>query len=204
MHRSLQFQNCRRYLPMALAWAASLTLASPSHAAYDQIPAFSERMCPTHEEGDREFNGNGPDVYTSLYLLYDPARGVELLAYMNQQETRGDLSEAELLEARTLALPRGGSEAYTHVWKPDSRGVYRWQPISASIDHFSDRYVDQDVRPRTLASGSLGASNFWLAEVTTNGDTRGNDIGACTADDAYLTVRTQVLYVGYLCSSGGC
>lgn len=198
MHLFRKTPSSRRFFAMTLAGAALSALASPSQAAFDQIPAASfERMCPTHEEGDREFNGNGPDVYTSLYLLYDAARGLELFAYMNQTETRGDRSEAELLIVQTLALPR--TDEYTHVWRPDSSGAYGWHRISASIDHFSDRYEDQDHRPRTLTGPT-----FWLAEVTTNGDTRGNDIGACTADDAYLTVRTQPLYLGYLCSSDRC
>ncbi len=189
-------QSSHPYVTMTRACAtlsvvALSAVASPGHAAYDEIPAASfERQCPTHEAGDREFNGNGPEVYTSLYLLYDHAFGIELFAYMNQKETRGDRSEAELLKVYTLALPR--SEKYTHVWMPDSSGSYRWQPISARIDHFDDLYEDHDHQPRTLE-----ASRFWLAEVTTNGDTKGNDIGACTTDDAYLTVRTQPLYVGY-------
>lgn len=193
-------QSSRRLLRTALATTALSALASVSNAYYDEIPPQTfARMCPTHVEGDREFNGNGPEVYTSLYLLYDPELGVELFAYMNQTETRGDRSEAELLTVRKIAPPRSDGEEYTHVWKPDTRGVYDWRPISDRIDLFSDRYEDGDTQPRTLHP-----TNFWLQEVTTNGDTQGNDIGSCTSDDAYLTVRTSIMYLGYLCSGDDC
>jgi hypothetical protein len=48
-----------------------------------------------------------------------------------------------------------------------------------------------------MRSPSFVPGNWWLRQVVINGDTSGRDVGNCTADDAYITVRLNPLYVWY-------
>jgi len=112
---------------------------------------------------------------------------------MNQRENAPDWSEAEYNNTFLLSQAPDGAN-YNAIWAPNSAGVWAWIPMGDSPwQTFKEEYDDDrhDLRLTTDTGFS------WLAEVDTNGDTAGDDIGNCTADDAYLNVRTNPIYVQY-------
>jgi hypothetical protein len=162
------------------------------HAAYDTVSAASyNRLCPRHIGGDREYNGHGPEVTTAVRLERLGGR-LSLRAEMHQIETVADWSEAQLTKDIKLAERLDGTQ-YTHIWAPNSSGVWGWRSLPNGVyDSWNDFYVDTNHSLRTVYP-----PDWWLSRVASNGDTGGNDIGNCTADDAYLNVSHSTLYVWF-------
>jgi hypothetical protein len=171
----------------------SLVPAGSARADYDTVLANTySQMCPTHIGGDREYNGHGPNTTTNITLRR--AGGTLILgANMHQKETVSDWSEAKLNKDIVLSQRFDGKQ-YTHIWAPNSAGVFVWtaMPNFSFYDGWTDFYVDTNHSTRTVSP-----PKFWLQSVTTNGDTGGKDIGNCTWDDAYLTIKTKKIFVQY-------
>jgi hypothetical protein len=166
--------------------------AGTSHAAYDTVSSASyNRLCPRHIGGDREYDGHGPEVTTALRLERLGGR-LSLHADMHQIETVSDWSEADLQKDIKLAERLDGTQ-YTHIWARSSDGVWGWEALPNGVyDVWNDFYVDTNHSLR-----SVFPPDWWLYRVQTNGDTGGNDIGNCTADDAYLNITHNTLYVWF-------
>jgi hypothetical protein len=180
-------------LGMAMGCAV-VGFATASQAAYDTVYSRSfNQLCPTMVGGDREYNGHGPEVTTQVALKKSGPR-LYLFAHMHQRETVADWSEA-LLERDILLSERTDGTTYTHVWAADVNGAYGWRSLTDNVlvESFHDYYVDTNHLVRRVSA----TGRSWLAEVATQGDTLGNDIGNCTSDDAYLSVRTNPIYVWY-------
>lgn len=178
---------------LGVAAAILASLESTSQAAYDTInPLSYNRLCPTKIAGDSEYGGHGPEVTTFIGLGRYNNNQIWLQAKMHQRETVSDWSEANLDRWFKITERFDGTN-YTHIWA-DTGGGYTWVslPNGTYWDTFNDFYVDTSHSTRTVIPGAK-----WLSSVITNGDTSGNDIGNCTADDAYLTVNTPTLYFLY-------
>jgi hypothetical protein len=164
--------------PLLGALVGLLLTVGTSQAGWVSVaPQDFTRLCPQHTGGDREYAGHGPrvDVRGELYTAPN-LRDLVLHLTMTQQETRSDWSRADL--DRTFVL-------YTAPVGQQIRYIY-----NASI--FALSYVDTDHAVDTFYFSSE-ANIFRALEIM--GDTSGNDIGNCTADDAYLSAYGTTLWV---------
>ena len=154
----------------------SLLAVEASYAEWVFVgPRSFQRLCPQHIGGDREYKGHGPEV-TIRSELYTQNAGRELYIDINmhQIETRSDWSEAQLSRNfRLYTAPFG--RVITTILNGD---------VS---DHF---YVDTD-----HAVDRFFPSDNLVQEYRVIGDTKGNDIGNCTSDDAYLSVTLEPVWV---------
>jgi hypothetical protein len=182
----------RQFVALSLG-CALLAIGQSASAAYDTVsPKTYNRLCPTWIGGDREYDGHGPDVTTEVTLRKNGAQ-ILLDLNMHQIETTQDWSEAQYTRSFILTQARQGTN-YNAIWAPNASGVWTWIPISnGPWQTFWDNYVDTNHNLRQVNATGIS----WLAGVDTNGDTGGLDIGNCTADDAYLNVRTNTIYVQY-------
>jgi hypothetical protein len=166
----------QRYLgPLVGALALLLLVVGTSHAefAYAGTPYFN-RLCPTWIGGDREYSSNGPSVYAYAELSIVSGTHLYVRVYMDQLETKSNWSHARYNQRFWLyTAPSGRRIAYT--WNaPRSEKHY------VDTDHAEDVFYPTD----TL-----------VEYFRIKGDTSGNDIGNCTSDDAYLTVKFEALWV---------
>lgn len=132
-------------------------------------PGEITRLCPTHIGGDRDFNGNGPDVNIRTNLeIRNAKKEIWVQIYLHAKETKADWTEAKGKWDRKL-------------WTaPAGKIISRIESDMSSTASYRDTNHSLD-RP-TVTGGTL-VSSF---EVM--GDTRGNDVGNCTSDDVYLNV----------------
>jgi len=142
-------------------------------------PFFTEPLCPTKIGGDREFDGNGPDV-TASAVLFTIADQKELWAHieLHVKETKSDWSEAQ----GAWDLP---------VW-PGKLGarITGFSPNTPSTTGYRDHNHQLDI---PSISGSALVQRFEIL-----GDTEDNDIGNCTLDDVYVKVFFNQIQVSYL------
>ncbi len=170
--------------------------ASTSNATSVPIRGTFNRLCPQHIGGDREYGGHGPEVYVNVTLRRNSSRDkMELYTYMHQIETRADWSESEFERSFTLGSAPAGRQ-FSLIWAPGPTGSYQWTSLGSATEYDSYElfYVDTN---HSLDRFFPSGAKWWLQEVAANGDTSGNDIGNCTADDAYLNVRLSTIYVWY-------
>lgn len=135
-------------------------------------PQARTRLCPEHTEGDREYAGNGPRVIAYAKLeLANNNKEINLVIYMHQKETNNGDTECK----DTWKYPK----IYT---APNN-----WRIQSVLTDMRSDaNYTDHDTGsdPPDMPSVTGGlVSRFEIV-----GDTDGWDVGACSNDDAYISV----------------
>src|SRR5262249_23676509 len=133
------------------------------------------RLCPQHTGGDSEFAGHGPDVWAQahVYIALN-FRDLVILLTMTQKETRSDWSRADLYQTFvTYTAPVGQKIAYIFN-TPTSQVRY------TDTDHAVDWFYPTDNLVEAFAIMA---------------DTSGNDIGNCTADDAYLSVYFETIWV---------
>ncbi len=185
-------KNIKTLLTASLL-SISLLSAGSARADYDTVQASTySQLCPKWVGGDREYNGHGPEVTTNITLRRSGGQLI-LGGNMHQRETVSDWSEAKLNKDIVMSQRFDGKQ-YTHIWAPNSSGTFVWTPMpnGSFYDGWTDFYVDTNHSVRTVNS-----PKFWLLSTTTNGDTGGKDIGNCTSDDAYLTIRTKRIFVQY-------
>lgn len=132
-------------------------------------PGSFTLLCPNHIGGDREFDGHGPAVKASATLkLKNLNKELWVELYLHAKETRSDWTEAE------------GKWEYK-IWDaPSGKKIKRIISDSSSGAQYVD--TDHTLDIPTVTGGSL----VYKFEIM--GDTRGNDVGNCTADDVYMNV----------------
>jgi hypothetical protein len=147
-----------------------------SHAVWVNVgPRSFTRLCPNHIGGDREYAGHGPEVSASASLAVDSTgQALQVNFFMHQIETKSDWSEAQLERSfRLYTAPFG--QRITFIWNATYSEIFY-----VDTNHALDRFFPAD--------------NL-IQEFAIIGDTRGNDIGNCTADDAYLNAFLESLWV---------
>jgi hypothetical protein len=169
-------QRSVRPLLGALVWL--LLVVGTSQAAWVSLPGIAfERRCPLHYRGDREFAGHGPQVTASADLeVGSYGSWLELELNMDMSETRSDWSAAY------LAVPN----VYVIYFPPAGQAIrFVWNAMHSAVAYTdTDHAVDPFYPPDTL-----------VKEFRIMGDTSGNDLGNCTADDAYLSVYLETLWL---------
>ena len=142
-------------------------------------PFFTEALCPTKIGGDREFDGNGPNV-TASAVLFTSGDQKELWAHieLHVKETKKDWSEAQ----GSWDLP---------IWPGKLNAkITGFTPAGPSTAEYRDRNHQLDI---PSIGGSALVQRFEIL-----GDTGGNDIGNCTLDDVYVKVFFNQIQVSYL------
>ena len=152
------------------------------------------RLCPSHVGGDREFKGHGPEVDANVTLRRAAGNEQAVLdIYLHEIETMSDWSEAEYSRTHSLiSAPTG--HPYSLIWAPDASGSFAWVPLGNTPTYGSAiiSYTDTD-----HALDRFFNPQWWVSEISIIGDTGGNDIGNCTTDDAYITVRLPAIWFWY-------
>jgi hypothetical protein len=170
-------------------------LGSTSHATAQNAGSKSFlRLCPTHIGGDREFKGHGPEVEARVTLQRSPGNGeVALDIFLHEKETVSDFTEAEYARTMSLATSPSG-HPYTQIWAPDGTGAFAWVTLGNAPTYGTAfvPYVDTD-----HAVDRFFNPQWWVSEISVMGDTGGNDVGNCTADDAYISVRLPAIWFWY-------
>jgi hypothetical protein len=182
-------QGKKNYILSFLAVCVLTTVASsPAYAEWKNLGSMSyTRLCPQHIGGDREYKGHGPEVDASIELYTSPDnRELMLEVYMHQIETKSNWSEAEYnRDFRLYRAPNG--RAIGAVW---SNGEYYYPDIQGGpVEDIY--YVDNDHAIDWFYFDSF------VNRVAIIGDTKGNDIGNCTEDDAYISVYLNSIWVWY-------
>jgi hypothetical protein len=164
----------RSVLSLLGALLCLLVVVGTSQATWvNPGPQYILRLCPNHIGGDREYGGNGPSVFGGAHL-YTDGTSLYISFYMLQQETKSDWSTARLDVTFWLYTASPG-QTITHIWNA-TRSTFSY----VDTNHTLDRFYPPD--------------NL-VQEFDVMGDTRGNDIGNCTADDAYLSVYLEPIWV---------
>lgn len=167
----------QRYLLPLLGALVGLFLAvGTSQAAWVTLDPYAfPRLCPEHLSGDREYAGHGPEVWARVWLCTGN-NATELYVHlgMYQRETQSDWSRA-LLQKQLQLYRTPAGQVIRLIWNATISEIYY-----IDTDHALDRFFPTD----TLAQ-----------EFQIMGDTRGNDIGNCTADDAYLTAYLDTIWL---------
>ena len=152
------------------------------------------RLCPSHVGGDREFKGHGPEVDANVTLRRAAGNEQAVLdIYLHEIETTSDWSEAEYSRTHSLiSAPTG--RPYSLIWAPDANGSFAWVSLGNAPTYGSAiiSYTDTD-----HALDRFFNPQWWVSEISIIGDTGGNDIGNCTTDDAYITVRLPAIWFWY-------
>lgn len=120
---------------------------------------------PPHTRGDREYSGNGPEVWATARWINEGAR-VNLRLWMKAKETRSDWTTAEGERIETYYTAPPG-------WRIDS---------IVSNAESSAHYVDTDHNEDRLGGGPNGP----VREFVFRGDRRGDDAGIHTGVDVYF------------------
>ena len=117
---------------------------------------------PPHTRGDREYSGNGPEVWATANWINDGTR-VNLRLWMKAKETRSDWTTAEGERTESYyTVPSG--------WRIDS--------IVGNLES-SAHYVDTDHNEDRQGAGPNGP----VKEFVFRGDRRGDDAGEHTGVD---------------------
>jgi hypothetical protein len=167
--------------PLLEALVGLLLVVGTSHAYWADIPEkrFTQ-LCPTHDGGDREYAGHGPEVQAWVVLEQVGTQHLYIHLQMTQRETRSDWSSAWL--NRTFWL---------YSAPPDHKITKVWNAASSYVS-----YTDTDTTMDFFYPGDTLVYQFVIM-----GDSSGNDIGNCReggisyADDAYLSVNLERLWV---------
>lgn len=126
------------------------------------------RLCPNHINGDREFNGNGPDVEANAELRIDDARKIYVDLFLHEKETKHDWTECQGDWTKLIYTAPNG-----------------WEIKSIKTDMISTtsyRDTDHSLDVPVVSGGDL-VKRFEII-----GDTHGLDVGNCTSGDAYMNV----------------
>jgi hypothetical protein len=144
----------------------------------DMIPEVEyPYLCPTHINGDKEFEGHGPNMNMSAMLdISTDALSIKLIIDLDAAETVWDWTEA-----------RGHWEFILY----NAPVGWHIQGINYPLLPTTCFYKDVDWEEDTCLPGFGSFIQFFKAI----GDTHGDDVGNCTLDDTYLTVHTNPIQV---------
>lgn len=203
MTTSVNIKNRFRFISALTLSLASCLLANSARAASMDAGSRSiTLLCPTHIGGDKEFNGNGPNVSQYVGLKKsNSGQSVQLDLYATWKETKSNWTEARL--DRDLPLANSPNQApFTKIWARGANGVYSWQNWTTQyFDAYSEQWVDTDHAYDSFYPSTLpdpGPSKvWWLEEVRMKGDTKGNDVGSCTTDAAHMNLYLPAIWVWY-------
>lgn len=193
-----------RLLSVLSVAIASTFVAGAAGAASMNVGSRSfQKLCPKHTKGDREFNGNGPYVAQFVGLKKDPTGMVAMLDIEGRwRETKGDVTSAEYWQTHVLGYTPNGAK-FTKIWAPDERGNFAWRnwETTGYYDAYINAYTDTDhaadVFYPSVPPDDSFAKAWWLDKVELKGDTKGNDVGNCTNDDAYMSVFLPAIWLWY-------
>lgn len=138
--------------------------------AFAFTPGAITRKCPNHIGGDREFAGHGPDVdeITAAIETRNGEKEIWVVMALHAKETRSDWTEAQGNWEKKLYTTQTGQKVN-----------------SIDTDRASNAsYVDTN---HALDTPSVSGGTL-VRKFEVMGDTGGNDVGNCTADDVYLNV----------------
>lgn len=131
--------------------------------------------CPAHTEGDRDFNGHGPEVVVWAELRVEGRSKIYLDYYIKARETRYDWTTAENKWSDLLWTSPGGTSIVKIISDKKSEATY------TDTNHKLDIPL--------IRGGNL------VQKFEVMGDTRGNDVGNCTTDDVYLNIYLNPIKV---------
>jgi hypothetical protein len=142
-------------------------------------PPASEKLCPDKiGNGDKDFNGHGPDVNASAKLFIKNESELWVRISLHVKETRSDWTEAR------------GTWEYSLWSTPIGDKITEYAPSGQSTAAYKDDNHQLD-RPSVEGSGLVQSFEIM-------GDTDGNDIGNCTNDDVYIQVFFNEVHVKYV------
>jgi hypothetical protein len=131
-----------------------------------EIPEGREfTFVPPHTRGDRDFDGNGPNVTSSAMLSVQGGKALVLTLYMKAEETKSNYTTAE------------GTQEYE---------IYRAEPgmvISKVFTDTESNYFYKDTN-HNVETFDLGETDL-VKTFTFTGDTSGNEAG----DETRVNVR---------------
>lgn len=120
---------------------------------------------PPHTRGDREFNGNGPNVWcTASIARITNNTQLRISVYMKAEETKSDWTTATGTFYKTVYTAPSGKDIKQILTVPTSDDIY---------------YTDNDHGADTFYRGSTGLVNQYVFV----GDTAGDDAGVATKVD---------------------
>jgi hypothetical protein len=144
-------------------------------------------FCPDHVRGDREFAGHGPHV-TAHAAVDLEGNDIVLRLYFKAEEWENGAPRSDYTTAQS-PYP-GAANAWRRVLYtlgPNETFV-RWNTSDGNDPNSSTEYVDDD---HAIDSPSNTSGNGLVTRWTIMGDTSGDDVGNCTADDVYITIATN-------------
>lgn len=141
----------------------------PTYETFTTSPLIE--LCPDWTGGDREFSGNGPNMWASAYVYKSPSnKEVWVNVYFRLEETVPDYTSAEKTWNFLLWTAPQGQKILS---------------IESNQSSGPRVYTDADHSPNTF----LEVPNELVEKWIFNGDTGGNDVGACNgSDDSFLSV----------------
>lgn len=128
----------------------------------------TDKLFPNHTEGDREFDGHGPDVNMSATLEIVNAREVWVRINYYLRETTPDWSTAS------------GAWNFKVFTASGDKKILSIE--SSSFSNASYRDTDHSIDIPSVSGGLV-------SQFLSKGDTGGNDIGNNTNDDSHLIVK---------------
>src|SRR5688572_21610239 len=165
-------------LPANQEQSVNIIQPLPQETSDAFTPPPSEKFCPDRIAGDREFNGNGPDVSASAVLFTKNESELWVRISLHVIETKSDWSEA------------AGDWEYALWSGPIGATITDYAPTAPSTAEYRD---DNHQPDRPSVSGSGLVQRFEI-----NGDTEDDDIGNCTNDDVYIQVHFGEIQVKYV------
>ncbi len=127
------------------------------------------RRCPKLIGGDRDFVGHGPDQRYEIKFAYNDKNQITIWYTLHLRETIQDHSEAK--EEWTKLIGQVPKEF-------DILGLETQLQIkNEQRDKDHQRWIDYPKRKPSFVD-----------RIEIMGDTKGNDIGNCTADDSYISI----------------
>ena len=144
-------------------------------------------FCPDHVRGDREFDGHGPHV-TAQAAVDLEGNDVVLRLNFKAEEWANGAPKSDYTTAQS-PYP-GAANAWRRVLYTlgPNETLVSWETSDGRNPSSSTEYVDDD---HAIDYPSNRAGNGLVTRWTIMGDTSGDDVGNCTADDVYITIATN-------------
>jgi len=131
-------------------------------------PSPITRECPSHVDGDKEFDGHGPDVQAWAQLRIEENKKIYVDYFLQARETQDDWTTARGRWSKLLWT--AGTGQYIVRINSDMRSETSYTDTDHVLDHPS------------IFGGNL-VNKFEIM-----GDTGGNDVSNCTRDDVYISI----------------
>lgn len=155
---TLEWQN-RQISSIAVIQPATPVCKEEDHTV---LPQAKLTYTPPHTRGDREFNGNGPEVWANAKWINEGTH-INFRLWMKAQETRKDWTTAE------------GERIIQYYTAPPGKRIDRIVSGAESTAH----YVDTDHNDDRQGGGPNGP----VKEFVFRGDRNGDDAGSYTGVD---------------------